>query len=242
MKDGWEQLFRRMGETIEKQGGTVRLREAVEEIAPISEGLSIRTQSGTETFDRAIVTPSTPSFVRMTPSLPDDYKSDIAQIPYQANITMILGLKRHLSPYYWLNVTDPDSPFVAIVDHRNLFDDPDYGDLYPIYLSRYLSPDHPYYQMKTSQVRDVFLDYLEGLFPEFRREDIKSFTQSKTEFAQPVIGLNYSRHKPPFQTPVKGLTLCTMVQIYPEDRGMNYSFRIAEECLSHLGELENRAG
>jgi len=122
------------------------LSELVTGIHRTEIGLIVRTRRGQEDqFDRVLATPSIPSFLEMTPSLPEEYKRSISQIPYQANITLALGLKQSISPYYWLNVTDPQSPFVAVIEHTRLFRDPDYGDTIPLYLSRYLSADHPLY-------------------------------------------------------------------------------------------------
>lgn len=242
LKDGWGQLYQRMGEEIERRGGKLRFSELVTEIRKTAAGLVVRTRRGSEEeFDRVLVTPSVPTFLSLVPSLPEDYQQAISRIPYQANITMVLGIERSLSPYYWLNITDPQSPFVAVIEHTNLFRDPDYGELIPVYLSRYLRADHPYYQMRLPEVRELFLTHLERLFPAFRRDWVKSFTCSKAEYAQPVIGLHYSEKRPSFDTPLEGLFLCTMVQIYPEDRGMNYSIRIAEDLLCRLGELEQRS-
>jgi protoporphyrinogen oxidase len=239
LKDGWGQLYQRMADQIVQQGGTFHFSNFVCQIQKTESGIMVSTKRGhQEEYDRVLVTPSVPSFIEMTPELPDDYKRDISRIPYQSNITMALGLERPISPHYWLNITDPDSPFVAVIEHTKLFNDPDYGELKPFYLSRYLSSDHPYYSMPAIELKDIFFSYLEKLFPGFSRNEVKSFTLSKAQYAQPVVGLNYSKNKPSFDTPIKGLHLCTMLQIYPEDRGMNYSIKIAEEMLCHLGELE----
>src|SRR3989338_3686902 len=100
-----------MGEQILRQGGVLHLRELVTEIAPAASRLALRTRKAAYEFDRVIVTPSVPSFLEMVPSLPDAYRQEINRIPYQANITMVLCVDRPLMPYYWLNVTDPASPF-----------------------------------------------------------------------------------------------------------------------------------
>ncbi|MBN2328879.1 MAG: NAD(P)/FAD-dependent oxidoreductase [Candidatus Omnitrophica bacterium] len=240
LKDGWGQLYRRMGRQIAERGGVLRFSQLVTEIRKTGAGLLVRTRQGVEEeYDRVLVTPSVPTFLQMTPSLPGDYKAAASKIPYQANITVALGLEKSLSPYYWLNITDPQSPFVAVIEHTNLFSDPDYGDLIPVYLSRYLNAEHPLYQMRPSEVRELFVSHLERLFPKFQREWVKQFTFSKADYAQPLVGLHYSQNKPSFDTPIEGLSLCTMVQIYPEDRGMNYSIKIAEELLRHLGELKS---
>ncbi|MBI4235871.1 MAG: hypothetical protein HY688_00755 [Chloroflexi bacterium] len=39
----------------------------------------------------------------------------------------------------------------------------------------------------------------------------------------------YSRKMPPVRTPVRGLWLAAMSQVYPEDRGTNYSIRLAQQ-------------
>lgn len=239
LKDGWGQLYRRMGEEIVKQGGVLRLSNRITEIRKSASGIMVRNRQGDEEeFDRVLATPSVPGFLEIVPSLPDEYKQAVSRIPFQANITMVLGLEQSLSPYYWLNITDPESPFVAVIEHANLFPDPDYGELIPVYLSRYLSADHPLFKMRVPEARDLFVSHLERLFPNFKRNWIKSFTYSKAEFAQPLIGLHYSRNKPSFDTPIEGLHLCTMSQIYPEDRGMNYGIKIAEQLLLHLGECD----
>ncbi len=239
LKDGWGQIYERMGEVISEQGGDFRFRNLVKKIEKSSDGVSVFTREGEEVFDRVIYTPSAPSFIETVPSLPEAYKNEIARIPYQGNITMVLGMERSISPFYWLNVTDPESPFVAVIEHTRLFEDPDYEGLIPVYVSRYLDRDHPLYKKKPREVRDMFYEAMEKLLPHFRREWVKRFVYSKAEYAQPVIRLHYSQHKPGFETPIPGLYLCTMVQIYPEDRGMNYSMKIAEDMLDYLGELEH---
>ncbi|MBD3267079.1 FAD-dependent oxidoreductase [bacterium] len=239
IKDGWGQIYEGLGQAIEHQGGDIRYGEMVKQIEETASGLRVHTRKSQEDFDRVIVTPSLPNFVQMVPSLPDEYKNSLSAIPYQANMTMILGIERSLSPYYWLNVTDPDSPFVAVIEHTNLFNDPGYGDLIPLYISRYISRDHPLYKTRVPEIKDLFYTQMEKLFPRFSREQIHHFTFSRADYAQPVIALQYAKKRPSFTTPMNNLYLCTMVQIYPEDRGMNYAMKIAEELLIQLGELDN---
>ena len=57
--------------------------------------------------------------------------------------------------------------------------------------------------------------------------------------------MDYLFHEriPPHRTPVEALYLANNTQIYPEDRGQNYSirmgFRAADLILADLAELEN---
>jgi hypothetical protein len=52
--------------------------------------------------------------------------------------------------------------------------------------------------------------------------------------AQPVIPMNYSQHIPEHQTPVSNLFLANTTQIYPEDRGTNYSVRMGREVAAAM--------
>ena len=47
--------------------------------------------------------------------------------------------------------------------------------------------------------------------------------------AQPIIGTNYSERKPSHRTPFERVYLANTTQIYPEDRGTNYSIRMGRE-------------
>ena len=44
--------------------------------------------------------------------------------------------------------------------------------------------------------------------------------------AQPIVTLNYREKLPEHRTPLKNLYLANTSQIYPEDRGTNYSVRL----------------
>jgi hypothetical protein len=48
--------------------------------------------------------------------------------------------------------------------------------------------------------------------------------------AQPVIPVGYPERMPPLETPAPGLVLANTMQIYPEDRGTNYSVRLGGQA------------
>ena len=50
--------------------------------------------------------------------------------------------------------------------------------------------------------------------------------------AQPLLPINYSLLKPEYQSPINNLYIGNTSQIYPEDRGTNYSVKIAGEIVS----------
>ena len=52
---------------------------------------------------------------------------------------------------------------------------------------------------------------------------------TREKYTQPVITKNYSDRLLPFITPIENLYICSMSQIYPEDRGINYSIKLAKK-------------
>ena len=54
-------------------------------------------------------------------------------------------------------------------------------------------------------------------------------------FAQPIVTVDYRNHIPPFWTPVPGLYVANMFQVYPHDRGQNYSIKLAEKLVQQIG-------
>ncbi|MBT4072473.1 MAG: protoporphyrinogen oxidase, partial [Chloroflexi bacterium] len=57
---------------------------------------------------------------------------------------------------------------------------------------------------------------------------------NKVSAAQPVIGTNYSAQLPEHKTPIGNLYLANTTQIYPEDRGTNYSIRMGREVAAGM--------
>jgi hypothetical protein len=90
---------------------------------------------------------------------------------------------------------------------------------------------------------DYCVPFIQRIFPEFDRSWILSHHVWKAQFSQPVITKNYSNLIPSLKTPIDGLWLCTMAQIYPEDRGTNYAVRYGRRVAKEMLEsFHNSAG
>ncbi len=147
------------------------------------------------------------------------------EVPYLANVCLVLESRRKLSDTYWLNVNDPSFPYVGVIEHTNLDDPARYGGRHLVYLSKYLPADANMYQMSDEEVFNFSMPHLQRMFPRFEPGWIDAYHVWRAEYAQPVITPNYSRAAPPVQTGVPGLYLSSMAQVFPEDRGTNYAVR-----------------
>ena len=75
--------------------------------------------------------------------------------------------------------------------------------------------------------------------PSFKKEWVNQYWVYRTPFAQPVPGVNHSRNLLKIETPIKGLFLASMSQIYPWDRGTNFAVSFAHQAV-HV--MQNAVG
>jgi protoporphyrinogen oxidase len=135
-------------------------------------------------------------------------------------------LKKSLSHIYWMNIIDSSAPFLAAIEHTNLIDSSIYGGKHILYLSNYLSKDSSLYRASTDELLAVYLPHLKRINPEFDPNWIDSYHRFSDDAGQPTVTTNYSQQIPGHRTPIAGLYLANTTQIYPEDRGLNYSIRL----------------
>lgn len=190
--------------------------------------------------ESVIATVSGVRFANMTSDLKLDkkYLEKIYKLKYKCDLCMVLRLKEKLSDYYWTTVCD-DFPFIVVVEHTNLTSQRRYGG-HVVYLSRYLDISDPLWMESDSEIYKLFCKGLKEMYPDFKMSDVKDWRLTRTRYAQPVIGKNYSSFIPEIKTPEEGLFLSGMAQIYPEDRGMNYAIRLAGETVDYAIEYFNK--
>lgn len=151
------------------------------------------------------------------------YREKISTIHYIGNICLVLVLNRSLSNTYWTNVNDPDFPFVALIEHTNFEPATTYSGKHIVYLSKYLPITDELYKMNKSQLLKFSLPFIKRMFNQFEDEWLEEVYLWKEAHSQPIVTKNYSNKIPEYQSPINGLYVSCMAQIYPEDRGTNYA-------------------
>ena len=180
-------------------------------------------------------------FLPIAPPLGAEYERRVSAARWQWALCYVVALKESLSPIYWLNISDPGTPFIAVIEHTNLIEKERYGGLNIVYLSNYLTPNHPWFSLSNEELDDLYLPHLSKFNPRFSRDWVVDRWVFKGPNAQPVIRRHYRDDLPDHRTPVPGLYLANMQQIYPEDRGQNYSIRMGEQVAKMAMEDFERA-
>ncbi len=225
-KGGFKALVDHLVKEIQRLGGQVRCGTPATRIETQDGTVKgVHTSDGFLACDAVIATPALPIVAGL---LGDDadpaYRVRLRQIKYLGNVCLILELDRSLSDLFWMNVNDPSFPFVAVIEHTNM-DPMEDGSRHIVYLSKYLPVDDPAYTMGDAEFLDFTLPHLKRMFPEFSRKWIRDFHIWRAEYTQPLATVGYADLIPANDTPIRGLKIASMAQIYPEDRGTPHAVR-----------------
>ena len=180
-------------------------------------------------FDSVIATVPSNVFDKITIGLPHSYKEKLQKTRYMSAVQLILELKNQLSKYYWLNIADRTFPFVGVIEHTNLVSQSVYGNSHVIYLSNYLTTQSPLYKLNENELLQKYLPFLNQINPNFSKDWIIKSHFQKIPGAQPIIESEYSQKMPSHETGIENLVLGNTSQIYPQDRGTNYSVELGEK-------------
>lgn len=240
-RGGFSSFIQDLARTIQKQGVSVNLNTEITSFSLTPENkVILKTQNGEEIFDQVLYTGHTPELASLSEVAGyTQYANDLRKIKYLGNVCLILESKKSLSDTYWLNVTDPNFPFVGIIEHTNFEGKENYAGNHLIYLSTYLPTTDKLYQMSDEEIYHFALPHLQRMFPEFDTKNIIRHFVWKAEYAQPIIVQHYPDIIPTCKTPIPNFYLSTMAQVYPQDRGTNYAIHhgknVAHQMVSEYG-------
>lgn len=234
LRGGFQQLYDRMAEEVRKARGGTRFGTTVRSVHIDNGGFIVETDEGNERFDRVISTFAPRLTARLVPELPDEWRARHEWGRAYGAHCLVLALDRPLTSVYWLNVNDPGFPFMALVEHTNYMPASDYGGRHLVYLGNYRPMDDPLMTATRDEVLHEFLPHLPRINPSFKRSWVTDAWSFAAPFAQPIVTTDYRHHIPPVKTPIPNLWMANMFQVYPHDRGQNYSIALAEKLVKRI--------
>ncbi len=177
---------------------------------------------------------TTPTFVtRRLAEWPAEFASRLGDWSYRTAVVLLLELRRPYSSTYWINIADRAVPFLGLIEHTNLVPAERYPARY-LYVSNYVSADDPIVRMSADELLTHCLGALAAIRPGFSRGDVLRHWSFREDAAQPVPRVGNRHRILPFNTPRAGIYIANTTQIYPEDRGTNYSARLGLEVAEHI--------
>ena len=226
-RGGFGALSKALVQNIEELGSSVKFNFEVEDLITHKKHIkSVKTKKNLISGNQFLFTPAFPIIAKIFQShVSDSWVKKWNKIKYLGNMCLVLRLEKSLSETYWINVNEPNFPFVGVIEHTN-FDSPkNYDGSYIAYLSKYTDVSEKEWAYDDETYMEFAKPYLKRMFPKFSEDWIIDYKVWRAEFAQPVTERNYSRFVPDQSTPFENGYISTMAQIYPEDRGTNYAIR-----------------
>lgn len=223
LKGGYQILMEKMAGKIKIRGGEVKLGTPFD-------------IKYLKNFDKIIFTGPSFIFTQIFQNLPEVYKKKLTSIPHLHALNMLLVTdEKILSKDYWLNINDRNLPFLAVVAHTNFIDHKYYGGKHLTWIGNYLPPNHPYLKMSKKELFKLFIPHLKKINPDFNYQlSTSHYELFMGPFAQPVFGINYSKIKPDYITPLKNVYLANMDMVYPWDRGTNYAIELGYNVAEYI--------
>jgi protoporphyrinogen oxidase len=241
LRGGFQRLYDALEARVREMGGEIHLATQVQGIAPVAGGIEVGValagQPGwghPRRFDRVVSTLAVRLTSQLTPALPAEWKTRYEWGRAYGAHCVILALDRPLTDSYWMNINDPGYPFMVLVEHTNYMPLEDYGGKHLVYLGNYRPMDDPIFRMDKAAIVAGFLPHLARINPAFDPSWVTEGWAFAAPWAQPIVTTDYKEHIPPFATPIPGLYVASMFQVYPHDRGQNYSVELAERLVRDI--------
>lgn len=239
LEGSFKAYYQALADQLEAKGVVIRLNTPVDKIEIVDGRVrGIRAAGMSEGFDQVLLTVPNIIVRKIASPLPAKYVEVLDRVQYQWATCLVLALDRPLSEFYWLSIGD-DLPFVACVEHTNFMPPERYGNNHVVYLSNYVPPGHPVLAMDADQVLQSYVPGISAINPAFDPSWVREKWLFKDPGGQPIITANYSASIPDMRTGVDGLYLSNTTQVYPEDRGQNYSLILGEK-VGRLMDLDAR--
>lgn len=194
---GFEQIIKELEGRILKFGGIIKLGNRVDE------------KELSKKYDKVISS------------------APLTDVDYLGAITVVFSSSQNLGKYYWNNINDAKSPFVAFIQHTNLVPKENYNGKYIYYLGTYLPQNHRYFLTDDKVIYKENFAYLKKIFPDFNEKQISEKKIFKFKTAQHIVTRNYQ----PKNLNNKIINV-NFANIYPEDRGINFAVREGERAVN----------
>jgi len=211
---------------IEAMGGTIHLSQRVTEVAV--EGGRVRgvvTAAGRADYDKVISTIPMPYVAEMVPALPADTLARYNSVNNIAVVCVLVHLKQALTPYFWLNISDPAIDIPGFIEYSNL----NALGGHIVYAPFYIPGEHPDFQQGDDFFIEKVRKYLFAVRPELTEGDILKIAAGRYRYAQPICEPEFPKRMPPINPGVKGLFIADTCFYYPEDRSISESVQLGRK-------------
>ena len=194
-------------------------------------------------FDHVVLTVPCGRVAAIAPQLTSAEVDRLRRVVYQGIACASLLLQRPLADYYVTNITDDWVPFTGVIEMTTLVDRARFGGNSLVYLPRYLAQDDSFWDRSDAEIRELFTQALERMYPGFSRDQVLAFNVSRVREVLAVSTLNYTTEcLPPLATSLPGVSIVNSAQIANGTLNVNETIGLANaQAAALLGRLRGTA-
>jgi protoporphyrinogen oxidase len=255
-RHSFEHIFAAQAQAIEATGGRVLIDRPLARLGHDADGFVVHPAApgsfrrghdpaqfdllGTaERYDAVIATVPSDVFIglldeRLRRRLRSDYLRRVRASEYHTALCLLLELEQPLTGFYWTNAIDPELPFCGLVEHTNFIEPERYAGRRFAYVANYVAEDDRLLELTADELLTAYEPGLRRINPGFSRDWVRERWLFSEPHAQPIVTIGYRDRMPALDTGIPGLVLANTTQIYPEDRGTNYSVRLGWDAAATL--------
>jgi protoporphyrinogen oxidase len=237
IEGGYQALVDRLAERIRGLGGEVHTSTPVHHIPASASGraLGVVTDAGLQAHDTVVTTQLRPHLSGvLAPELEDALGPD--PLRYMGIVCLVARVKRSVSPYYAINITDRRVPITSVVETTHAVD-PEWVGGHLIYVPRYVRAGSLELERSSEEITDEYLGHVQTLFPEFDRGDVIATQVARAQIAEPVHVAGIPNRIPPVLA-APGLAVASSARVHPNIVHGQAIFGVAEHVAGEvLGRL-----
>jgi protoporphyrinogen oxidase len=231
VRGGYGRVCDAFAAALKSAGVDVKLSCKVDMVESSGGEILIHAGEATTTFDRVVVTTAAPLAAKLCPQLLEGEKRRLRSVDYVGIVCASLLLRKPLAEYYLTYITDPATPFTAVVEMTAFIDPAEVGGHSLVYLPKYTNTDDALFSRTDDEVLQEFLPYLRRMYPDLDPSDVLTARVSRVGQVFAVPSIDYSSKAPSVSTSVPGLYVAGSANLPFSTLNVNDTLSLVDEVL-----------
>lgn len=231
---GYQTLCDRLAERIREQGGTISTSTRVDSVEA-GDPAVVTVNGEARRYRMAVLTLLPPVARRL---IGDDAGTSLAGTPsrYLGIACVLLKTRRSMSPYYTINIADPEVGLTGIVETTRVIDPDNERGYSLVYLPKYVNSDNPILDAPDEEIFDRFMAGFRRIFPDFDPQtDLIAHKVMRARLAEPVHGVGAGAGVPGIFDPgYPGLAFASTAHIFPTVVSGQATIGLADRALEDI--------
>jgi protoporphyrinogen oxidase len=233
IRGGHQALADALRDAIVERGGEVLTGRTVTSIVS-SQGAvqGVATADGFHAHDWVVSTLLRPHLSRL---IGPDVRAALPIDPcrYLGVVCVVARVRKSVSPYYALNITDRTVPLTSVVETTNVVD-PEHVGGHLIYVPRYVLPDSPELDRPSAEITREYLAQVRRMFPAFDpKRDVLASEVARARHAEPVHRAGVADRLPDTIV-APGLAAASAAHVYPDIVHAQSVIGVADRVVNEL--------